>query len=373
MLLALPSPRKMHGFRTVRPPAALPVSLPHPLTREPPSSTLARCRSLKYTEQEMQEATNPKRGKSGVNQLSNRVRNWIRRVRKAGGAGIHLLLQAPAVAVEEYRIRYELAACLNFKNAAPYLAEWLEFHLLVGFEHFYLYNNNSDDDYEAVLEPYIQAGIVSLFQWPESPAFPKSYEHCVARHQHETRWIAFLDDDEFLFPTTHVDLRKILRNYEFHPAVVVHWILFGSSGHVHRVPGLVTENYLRRAEAVDRHIKTIVNPRRLARVLNPHYCKYKDKQWAVDENKRPQEGATGSPATADILRINHYSSKSLEDWTNKVNRGAQELEENPYKIETWHKTDAALNAVEDREILRFLPELKQRLEARKAGLSGAEK
>ena len=196
-----------------------------------------------------------------MKQLSNGVRDWFRRVRRAGRSGASQFLRAPMVAAEEYRIRYELTACLKFKNAAPFLAEWLEFHLLVGFEHFYLYNNNSADDYRAALEPYLKAGIVTLTEWPDSPAFPKADEDCIARRRHEARWIAFLDDDEFLFPIRPGDVRKILRNYERHPAVGVHWLMFGSSGHVQRPPGLVTETYLQCQGRIHSAIKSIVNPR----------------------------------------------------------------------------------------------------------------
>jgi hypothetical protein len=301
---------------------------------------------------------------------SHGFRDWLRRVRRAAGAGAQGLADAASTVATEYRIKYELTICLNFKNAAPYLAEWLEFHQIVGVEHFYLYNNNSADNYQVVLEPYIRAGIVTLNEWPQSPAFPASYEHCVQRHGHEARWIAFLDDDEFLFPTVHVNLRKVLRNYQRYPAVAVHWILFGSSGHLQRPPGLVVENYLKCGTDAG-EIKSIVNPRQLAKVLNPHYCKYKHGAWAVDENKRPVEGAYPKPATAEVLRINHYTCKSLEDWKNKMSRGTQEIAENPYNMQRWQAWEQKLNAAEDRNILRFLPELKRRLEARRREGAGA--
>ena len=296
---------------------------------------------------------------------SHSVRDWMRRVRRAG----RQLARAAWAAAEEYRIRYNLTACLKFKNAAPHLAEWVEFHLLVGFEHFYLYNNNSTDDYKSALAPYIKAGIVSLFEWPESPAFPKSDEDCVARHRHEARWIAFLDDDEFLFPTEQKDLRKILRNFEQYPAVAVHWVMYGSSGHLQRPAGLVTESYLRREERVNPAIKSIVNPRRIAASKSTHYWMYKEGEMAVDEMRRPVKVSTATPATADILRINHYWSKSLEDGRNKMTRGAvdQWAIENPRSMELWHRMDRKLNAAEDKVVLRFVPELKRRLAARKAG------
>ena len=49
--------------------------------------------------------------------------------------------------------KYNVSICAIFKNEAPYLREWIEFNHLVGIEHFYMYNNNSEDDYLVVLKP----------------------------------------------------------------------------------------------------------------------------------------------------------------------------------------------------------------------------
>lgn len=270
------------------------------------------------------------------------------------------------MALEEYRIRYELTASLKFKNAARYLPEWIEFHQIVGFEHFYLYNNNSTDDYLRALAPYRDEGIVTLYEWPHTPAAPKADEHCVAHHQHEARWIAFLDDDEFLFPTRSEDVRKVLKRYAPYPALAVHWFMFGSSGHLRRPEGLVLENYLLRAESISPIVKSIVNPRRVAAPANAHHWLYQSGGIASDENERPVKTSQSIPATAEVLRINHYWSKSLEDGENKVARGAvdQWTIENPRSMQLWHEFDSSMNQVEDREILRFVPELKRRLAAR---------
>jgi hypothetical protein len=268
--------------------------------------------------------------------------------------------------VEEYRIRYELTACMKFKNAARFLPEWIEFHQLVGFDHFYLYNNNSNDDYVEALAPYLDEKSVTLYEWPDTPAFPKADEHCVAQHRREARWIAFLDDDEFLFPSRGENVRKILKRYHQYPALAVHWLMFGSSRHVQRPKGLVLENYLLRAKQVSPIIKSIVNPRRIAAPANTHHWLYQNGHIAPDENEQPVETAHSLPATAEVLRINHYWSKSLEDGRNKVARGAvdQWTIENPRSMELWHDFDRGMNEVEDREVLRFVPALKRRLEAR---------
>ena len=37
--------------------------------------------------------------------------------------------------------KYKLSICAIFKNEANYLKEWIEYHRMVGVEHFYLYNS----------------------------------------------------------------------------------------------------------------------------------------------------------------------------------------------------------------------------------------
>lgn len=47
-----------------------------------------------------------------------------------------------------------------------YLEEWLEYHMLIGVQHFFLMSNECDTDEaeaaKALLQPYIHRGVVSL-------------------------------------------------------------------------------------------------------------------------------------------------------------------------------------------------------------------
>lgn len=56
---------------------------------------------------------------------------------------------------------YLSATCI-IKNEAEYMPEWLEYHLLVGFEKFYIYDNGSTDNIKQVLAPYVDASIQRL-------------------------------------------------------------------------------------------------------------------------------------------------------------------------------------------------------------------
>lgn len=55
-----------------------------------------------------------------------------------------------------------LSICATFKDEAPYIPEWIEFHRRVGVEHFFLYDNLSTDRSREVLEQWVRAGLVTL-------------------------------------------------------------------------------------------------------------------------------------------------------------------------------------------------------------------
>jgi len=95
-----------------------------------------------------------------------------------------------------------LALCAIFRDEAPYLAEWLAFHRLVGVDHFFLYDNGSADRPEDVLRPFLTEGCVTLRPWPvpfHEHAARRAYADCLEQVRGRVRWLACLDVDEFLF------------------------------------------------------------------------------------------------------------------------------------------------------------------------------
>ena len=83
---------------------------------------------------------------------------------------LRLFLRKP-----NYDKKYRISLCGIFKNEASFLKEWIEFHRIVGIDHFFLYNNLSEDNYREVLDPYIKNGIVDLIEWPYPQTQMKAY------------------------------------------------------------------------------------------------------------------------------------------------------------------------------------------------------
>jgi Glycosyltransferase family 92 len=260
-----------------------------------------------------------------------------------------------------------LAACATYRDHASYLVEWIEFHRLVGVERFFLYNNLSRDEHREILAPYVEDGIVVVRDWPHQHVRTDgrphgillAYDHCLETHGHESRWMTFLDIDEFLFSPTGEPVTEIVRDYERWPGIVVSRADFGPSGHRTRPPGLVIENFLRRRryrpDAIA-PVKSIVDPGRTVRSASIHHFHYRDGV-AVDENMQPVESASGRRnwVSFERLRINHYGTKSEAEMAAK-----QELWESigyPRGQASFEKLQQATNEYDD-VITSYAPALR---------------
>lgn len=251
----------------------------------------------------------------------------------------------------------DLAVCAIFRNEARYLAEWIVFHRLQGVERFWLYDNLSTDDWRSELAPELESGLVTVTQWPREPGQCSAYMDCLRRHRRDARWIAFIDADEFLFSPVGRSLPDVLRRFDVHPGVAANWRMYGTNGHREPPEGLLVENYLMRGadgHPDNRFVKLIVNPRK---TVGPHGGPH-DFDYlgvAVGEDGRPVLGPLREPATAEILRINHYYSRSMAELARKRSR--------PNATDGQLRDTAQVppDDVRDEAILQFLPALREAL------------
>ena len=205
------------------------------------------------------------------------------------------------------------------KDEGSYLAEWLTFHRLQGINHIYIYDNGSTDGTAAVLAPFVQTGFVTVTPWTGEMSVQAlqlgAYRHALTTYGPLCRWVALIDVDEFLFPAVDTALPDVLSRYEALPAVAVPWTMFGTSGHKTRPRGLVIEAYTMRSSALSRP-KSIVQPSEVRGVSNAHLLDY-DEGRMVAYNERGKLVGKRGPFYSDILRLNHYYTRSEEELARK--------------------------------------------------------
>lgn len=242
-----------------------------------------------------------------------------------------------------------LAVVAIFREEAPFLYEWLRFHEGVGVGHFYLYNNFSTDDFRDVLAPWIARGLVTLTDWPVDVGQLPAYRHCIKQHRLDAKWMAFIDIDEFLFSPVADKVTDVLGRFDGAPAVGVFSPYFGSAGHEQRPPVPITRGFTKRSPLSKISAKTIANPRWIRAIRNVHLYKYWHGE-TVDTEGRPFDGKR---PVLDLLRLNHYWSRSLSDLQTKIQRGDAST---PVPRDSdWHfAAEKDMNAEDDTSILPVL-------------------
>ncbi len=243
-----------------------------------------------------------------------------------------------------------LVICSVFRNEAPYLKEWIDFHLQQGVSHFYLYNNKSTDEWEFILD----YDCVTVYDWPHDPPCQQTaFSDFINKSRTlDDIWIAFIDVDEFLFAPDGKQLPQLLLNYERFPAVAVNWLCFGNNGHAKKPNGSVLDSYTLRTDtnnAVNKHVKCIV---RASQTVGPggtaHVFKY-ISGYAVNANGERVNGPFSRHVRHDILRINHYLTKSSEEAAIRSRKGRIDIANGDR--DNMESIQQELNLYEDKTIL----------------------
>ena len=271
--------------------------------------------------------------------------------------------------VDKNLFMYDLTVVAIFKDEGKYLREWLDYHLLAGVEHFYLYNNDSSDDYKEVLAPYIENNLVTLTDWQGHLVMYSAYNDAITKHRFECRYMAFIDLDEFIFPKTEASIAQVvdeILSRDLNAAALgINWQMFGSNGAVEAdYTRGVLERFTRRAksdwvlilseESMSGNvtIKSVVNPRRVDCWWSPHYANYFHSFYSINSNGAKTINIVGYPVAADKIVINHYYTKSKEEYEKKkMPKGSLCFTDNPYVMEGFCRHDQ--NEVFDDGILKY--------------------
>lgn len=242
-----------------------------------------------------------------------------------------------------------LSVCAIAKNEGPYFKEWLEWHLGKGVEKFYIYDNESTDGTRELLEPYIRSGIVDYKYWPGHRQQLAAYDDCLENNRLSSRWMAFIDLDEFIVPVRDASIPEFLKGLELFAAVEINWLVYGSGGRKDKTPGTMMERFRFHSKPehyLNRHVKSIVNPRRVFTMIGCHEVARISGDTADSHGQPVRRHFREREPQQDVIRINHYAVRSYEEFIEKQARGRASGTQPTVKPEYFVQYD--LNDIEEK-------------------------
>jgi hypothetical protein len=141
-----------------------------------------------------------------------------------------------------------------------------------------------------------------------------SYDHCLKRYRDYHRFMAFIDDDEFIILKRVSRIHEILKHYERAGSVQLNWVVFGSSGH-QSVPATgMLANYakcLPQDHTMSRQVKTIANIEYLKSIDGPHRVTSRAGRVVVNASRLQNDAV-----------IHHYMIKTKSECARRKERGS---------------------------------------------------
>jgi hypothetical protein len=232
-------------------------------------------------------------------------------------------------------VKYFLSLCCIIKDER-YLEEFIVYYRILGVERFYIYDNESKTPIsERLTNPYFKK-MCTVIKFPGVAQQVNAYNHFLNNYGKETKWVILIDGDEFILPKKSNSIRDFLKNYKDFHAIGINWVMFGTSFHDKKQNGFIIDNYRYSEGKQNKHIKTIFKPEFTEKIENPHYVILRDPSKYIDSHKRIINGPFNENPNIDIVQINHYWGKSLEEHYEKRDRGRatttskRVIKENPH-------------------------------------------
>ena len=276
------------------------------------------------------------------------------------------------MSVDKNLFLYDLAVVAIMKNEAPYVKEWLDYHLLAGVNHFFIYDNESEDNLKELLQPYIDAGLVTYKFFPGEMIQTPAYNDALNEFRFFCRYMAFIDADEFIFPVSKPSIVEVVDEiFGYNRSIAglaINWQYYGSNGlktadfskgvlerFTRRAPkkwAYMAKSFSDKYPAGHAICKVILNPRKVKGMLGPHNALFYEKCFMINEMGRVLYIGNNFPVTVDKIAVNHYRAKTPEEYLIKIRRGNTDMgDQNFYNWDKWKNWDR--NDEFDDSILKY--------------------
>lgn len=245
------------------------------------------------------------------------------------------------------------AICAIVRNEHGNLAEWVRYHNWIGIQKFYIFDHRSSPPLANELAPFMSSGLVEYHyfnnSWIHDAEFYKSparqflspqgwaYDNCFRWYGFRHKFIGTFDVDEYVvlrgISHKQPNINSFLRLYEKYGGIMVHWQLFGPSGHLTRPTTSTLASY---TQCVPRHMqqtmkefqaiplgfmKSFTNTKYYKAGCNPHQCTLSGAQY-VNENFQPLSARVVKEIHWSKIVVHHYVTRSLEEYSLKMKRGS---------------------------------------------------
>ncbi len=225
------------------------------------------------------------------------------------------------------------------KNEHEYLDEWIKYHLDLGIDHIFIFEDMDSKSHKEIIDKYGDKvtlnGVLSILNGDDKKKaielkqthkwniqhlyFRNGLRHIKERHSDVYDWCFVIDNDEFITLENENDnLKDVLSLFKDYDAFIMQWKCYGANGHINKpdysIKGVV-DTYTKEAEGNvpdtrDSFFKTChnINTYKNEFFHNQHHPTDKSN-WCNTRFKKDKYGCS-----YDKIYLRHYITKSWEEY-----------------------------------------------------------
>lgn len=210
----------------------------------------------------------------------------------------------------------------QIKNERLYVKEWVDYHLNLGFDHIFLYEDYGSESHADLLEDYSNVDVIPMKDTgienyystiTQKVLYKSKLKELINNKEYD--WVAFIDVDEFIVFEEGYNIEKLCEEFKDYAGVWMAWKMFDANNHIKRPEGKVMDNYthvledrnnFHQVDCNQWNKKSFVNLHKADSFNNIHII-----NGGIDTNYNNNQHA---PVVYSKVWINHYFSKSWEDY-----------------------------------------------------------
>lgn len=229
----------------------------------------------------------------------------------------------------KYNHTGKIALCCMGKCENHYIREWVEYHVGLGFDKIFIYDNNDTvgEHFEDVISDFIDSGHCEIIDYRGKKCCQEAaYHDCYIKNKDNYDWIAVFDIDEFLTLKQHVSVHDFLsdRRYDNYQVLHLNWMCYGDNEMLDDDGRSCQERFIdplpfdtRRFKTFpeNNHVKSIVrgglNHINWRFITHTPWCFYR---CCDATGKECNVRSPYNPYNFDVAYFRHYYTKTIGEW-----------------------------------------------------------
>jgi predicted O-methyltransferase YrrM len=251
------------------------------------------------------------------------------------------------------------------KFEQDYIEEFVRYHLHLGFDKIYLYDNEDVPTYGQILRKFGDYVVVIHLPgkaYSRAPQYEAINRFTTTYMKNsDITHVCHIDIDEFIVLKKHKNITEFIKEYIYDGennimcgGICMNWRYFGSSNITENTKEPITQRFTKCEEKGNLHVKSIFHKKFYDCLHTPH-------NPAMNNNNYPMKSTTGKiingPFNEDIdlsvIQVNHYKSKTLEEFKYIRSRGRADFQVSPEEDIVANFKLYNINEVEDFDAYNF--------------------